>query len=281
MYKCHVCGKQFRGGKRISSQTFWFEYLTNKQTYKEISIRYGVSESTVKRKIRTVEEVWAPVIPRKAGFLLLDTTYFGRNWGVLVAMDAQSGQVLYRTYVKRERIKDYLECVQFIESQGFVVKGMVIDGMRGLFQAFSKYQVQMCHFHQRAILKRYLTASPKLEAGKELLALSKQLSGATEQMFMHLFEQWENTWNDFLNERNVNPLTGRSHYVHKRLRSARRSLKTNMPYLFVYQLNENIGLPNTNNRLEGKFTDLKKNLNNHSGMSKENRKRFIDGFFKA
>nr|MBP8945471.1 hypothetical protein [Paludibacteraceae bacterium] len=43
----------------------------------------------------------------------------------------------------------------------------------------------------------------------------------------------------------------------------------------------NYGLPNTNNKLEGTFTDLKKNLNNHSGMSKENRKRFIDGFFKV
>ena len=34
------------------------------------------------------------------------------------------------------------------------------------------------------------------------------------------------------------------------------------------------GMPNTNNKLEGTFTDLKKNLNNHSGMNEENRKRF-------
>ena len=38
---------------------------------------------------------------------------------------------------------------------------------------------------------------------------------------------------------------------------------------------------NTNNKLEGTFTDLKKNLNNHSGMTQENRKRFISGFFLA
>ena len=34
-------------------------------------------------------------------------------------------------------------------------------------------------------------------------------------------------------------------------------------------------MPNTNNKIEGTFTDLKKNLNNHSGMSTKNRKRFI------
>ena len=38
------------------------------------------------------------------------------------------------------------------------------------------------------------------------------------------------------------------------------------------------GMPNTNNKIEGTFTDLKKNLNNHSGMSIQNRMRFISGY---
>ena len=83
MYKCHACGKQFRGGIRVNYDLFWQEYLHNKQTYNEISERYGVSVSTVKRKIASVQEEWQPIIPQKAGFLLLDTTYFGRNWGFL------------------------------------------------------------------------------------------------------------------------------------------------------------------------------------------------------
>ena len=40
-------------------------------------------------------------------------------------------------------------------------------------------------------------------------------------------------------------------------------------------------MPNTNNKIEGVFTDLSKNLNNHSGLIEENRKRFISGFFLA
>ncbi len=281
MYKCHVCGKQFRGGNRINYDLFWREYLRNKQTYQEISNRYGVSSSTVKRKIATIVEEWHPVIPQKVGFLLIDTTYFGRNWGVLVAMDAETGSILYRKYVRHERIKDYVECVSYIVSQGFIVKGMVVDGMRGLFKVFSQYQVQMCQYHQCAILRRYLTQNPRLEAGKELLILTKTLSISTELEFTTQFKAWETKWNDFIDERSKNPVTGKSYYVHKKLRSARRSIKSNIPYLFIYQKDGNNGLPNTNNKLEGKFTDLKKNLNNHSGMSKENRKRFIDGFFKV
>lgn len=54
-----------------------------------------------------------------------------------------------------------------------------------------------------------------------------------------------------------------------------------LPYLFTYQQIACDGMPNTNNKIEGTFTDLKKNPNNHSGMSEENRKRFISGFFLA
>jgi len=281
MYKCHNCGKQFVGGTRIDPLKLWQEYLYNKQTYKEIAIRYGISESTVKRRIRLICEEWYQSIPKRTGYILLDTTYFGRNWGVLVAMDVQSGKVVYRKYIRHERITDYVECVSILENNGFIIKGIVIDGMRGLFQVLSKYPVQMCQFHQCAILRRYLTQNPKLQAGKELLGLSKKLAQSNKENFVNQFTQWELKWEDFLNERSRNPITEKSYYVHKKLRSAARSLRTNMKYLFIYQEDKNKGLPNTNNKLEGTFTDLKKNLNNHSGMSKENRKRFINGFFKA
>ena len=59
------------------------------------------------------------------------------------------------------------------------------------------------------------------------------------------------------------------------------SLDFYMPYLFTYQRDDCKGMPNTNNKIEGTFTDLKKNLNNHSGLTMENRKRFINGFFLA
>ena len=74
---------------------------------------------------------------------------------------------------------------------------------------------------------------------------------------------------------------GKMHYTHQRLRAAMNSLNFYLPYLFTYQRKDCKGMPNTNNKIEGTFTDLKKNLNNHSGLTKENRKRFISGFFLA
>lgn len=40
-------------------------------------------------------------------------------------------------------------------------------------------------------------------------------------------------------------------------------------------------MPNTNNKIEGTFTNLKKRLNVHSGMTEMSRKRLISGFFLA
>ena len=54
-----------------------------------------------------------------------------------------------------------------------------------------------------------------------------------------------------------------------------------MLYLFTYQRENCEGMPNTNNKIEVTFTDLKNNLNNHSGMTEKNRKWFIFGFFLA
>ena len=56
-----------------------------------------------------------------------------------------------------------------------------------------------------------------------------------------------------------------------------------LPYieLTLFTFEEIDGMPNTNNMIEGAFTDMKKSLRNHPGMSAENRKRMINGFFLA
>jgi hypothetical protein len=211
----------------------------------------------------------------------MDTTYWGRDWGVLVIMDAASGLVLWKKYIKKERLVDYRQGVDFIESQGYKISGIVCDGLKGMFQIFSSHKVQMCQFHQVAIIRRYITINPKLEAGKELKQIVKLLTKTDKESFVGLFNDWLAKWDSFLKEKKLDPETGKSRYVHRRLRSAYLSIKRNLPYLFVYLEDISLNIPNTNNKLEGTFTELKNKLRNHNGLSKENRKRFIDEFFKA
>ncbi len=94
-------------------------------------------------------------------------------------------------------------------------------------------------------------------------------------------ELWFIKWKTFLNERTTNPKTGKSHYTHKRLRSAYRSLKTNLNWLFTWSDYMELKIPNTTNAIDGHFSDLKNKLRNHNGLSIERKRKFIDDFFKA
>jgi hypothetical protein len=53
-----------------------------------------------------------------------------------------------------------------------------------------------------------------------------------------------------------------------------------MPHLWTWYDHIEIGIPNTNNALEGMFTDLKTKLRNHPGLSREHRKKFTDEYFR-
>lgn len=158
--------------------------------------------------------------------------------------------------------------------------GIVIDGLQTLFSQFSAYRIQMCQFHMKQIVKRYLTLNPRLLASRALNDIMKNMTSMQKDDFLKEYTEWKEAWKLTLDKRSLLK-NGKTRYRHRRLRSAMRSLDFYLPYLFTYQEDGCEGMPNTNNKLEGTFTDLKKNLNNHSGMNEENRKRFICGFFLA
>ena len=54
-----------------------------------------------------------------------------------------------------------------------------------------------------------------------------------------------------------------------------------MKYLWTWYDYIQLGIPNTNNALEGIFTDLKTKLRNHNGLAQKHRKVFIDEYFRG
>jgi len=107
------------------------------------------------------------------------------------------------------------------------------------------------------------------------------LTNTDRELFEEALGLWHEKWGDFLKERSINPLTGRTHYTHKKLRSAYRSLKNNLSWLFTWYNKIELNIPNTTNAIDGHFADLKNKLRNHNGLSLERKKKFIDGFLKA
>ncbi len=84
----------------------------------------------------------------------MDTTYWGRNFGVMLFKDAYTKENLLKYYVKSETNILYLQGINELTTRGFEVLAIVCDGRRGLFQLFGEIPIQMCQFHQVAIIRK-------------------------------------------------------------------------------------------------------------------------------
>ena len=211
----------------------------------------------------------------------MDATYWGRNFGVLLIVDAYRKRLLWRKFLdKKETIADYLEGIEWLRENNFIIRGIVCDGLRGLAQSLSQYKVQYCQFHQVKTVVEYLTKNPQTEAGQELLKIAYLLCHTDKESFEGMMEMWHTKWDRWLKQRSLDRKTGKKVYTHRRVRSAYFSMKRNMKWLWTYYDYPDTPIPNTNNILEAINTDLKSKLRVHNGMSKRYRKLFIDEYFK-
>ncbi len=209
----------------------------------------------------------------------MDTTYFGHRFGIMVLFDSISRKALSITQVKYETNELYAKAIDSLKAKGIAIQSIVCGGRRGLPQMFTDIPVQLCQFHQVKTISRYLTRNPKTEAGKALWRLVLTLKSSSQSDFEHNLKTWFEQYQSYLNERTINPETGKSHYTHKKLRSAYSSLKRNLESLFVFEKYPDWNIPNTTNLLDGTFSDMKRLLRCHQGMSKDGRIRFIKDYF--
>jgi len=120
MYKCYVCKKQFTDGFRLNSRTIWQEYTKGKQTYEQLANKHKCSKRTIQRKIDLHKISIPKKEPRKV-VVLMDITYWGRNFGVMLFKDAYTKKNLLKYYVIRETNFLYIQGINELKSQGFEV----------------------------------------------------------------------------------------------------------------------------------------------------------------
>jgi hypothetical protein len=207
---------------------------------------------------------------------IADVTFFKRSFGILVIRAPHLKKNIYAQAVRSESIDAYWQAKRSLEAIGYTIEAIVLDGRPGVRQLFSDIPVQMCHFHQKQIVTRYLTNNPKLDAGMELKKLTSTLCDNNEKNFAAVLDAWHRHWSSFIKEKTTDPVTGRWHYTHKRLRSAYRSLRLNLPFLFTYQKYPELNIPNTTNSLDGCFAYLKELVKVHRGIKRDLKIRVIE-----
>ena len=212
--------------------------------------------------------------------LVCDATFYGKRrdiLGTLVFKDTVSKEILIWKHIESEMVKDYKYLKEELISIGYTIASVTLDGKRGLYKAFEDIPLEMCHFHQKMIVQRYITMKPKLEASKDLKKIVTRLTQTTEKNFTLKLDEWYEEYQKFLDEKSISSTTGKLHYTHPRIRAAYRSLRTNLPYLFTYKNYKNLGIPNTTNALEGGvFSHMKNMISLHRGLSKSMKLNLVD-----
>jgi len=250
----------------VSAATLWQEFAFEHATIPVLSKRHHISKSTVHRKLDRFELDSRCPAPRTM-VAVIDATKVGQVW-VLVIRDPHTKENVYAREISSETTFAYQTAHADLTSQGFSFSTIVSDGrFVALPWLFPGVPIQMCHFHQEQIVIRYLTQHPKLEAGIELLALTKTLPRADGAQFTDAFMLWCSKWRSFLQEKTIDPETHNGHWMHRRLRQARDSISAHLPYLFTYQKYPELNIPNTTNSLDGSFKKAKVAVGVHAGLT--------------
>jgi len=103
--------------------------------------------------------------------------------GTLVFKDITSNEILIWKHIETETVEDYKQLLHYLLFRGYTVNTIITDGFKGLHKAFKDYPVQLCHFHQRKTMNRYLTRNPKLDIAIDLQKIMCNLTKTTEEKF--------------------------------------------------------------------------------------------------
>ena len=174
---------------------------------------------------RTAEfwEVWPMPVPdgELHRVLYVDGIWVARDLVVLICC---SGERVVSWYMARSENSGAWSALMAPIPAPEVV---VTDGGSGFAKAvretWPRTRVQRCTFHAFSQVKRYTTTRPKLQAGRELYLIARDLMGIETlhqaELWVERYLDWCGFWADFLEDRTV--VDGRRVYTHERLRRAR------------------------------------------------------------
>ena len=278
-YRCLDCRRSFQSahrGKKLREK-LWGAYVGGKQTLRQLAGAAKRSHVWIRTHLDQIEVSLPDITPQKT-VLIADTTFWGRSYGVCVFFSKELKRAIWWHEVESERMAHYHYGRKILEAKGWQFSAVVVDGRRGFLAVFKGIPIQVCQFHQIKQVTKYLTRRPKTEAGQELRELVLTLTKTDEKTFTDALNAWHAKWSDFIEEKTTFEfVTGKKKwfYSHGRVRSAYRSLKTNLPYLFTYQKYPELNIPNTTNDLDGSFSALKKKLSVHHGLRRDRRFKVI------
>ena len=199
---------------------------------------------------------------------------------MIVCRDPKQKENLLWSFTQTETTYEYVLLRQRLESLGYTILSVTADGFSGIKLAFYGIPYEMCHVHMERLIIRGTTRNPQTEAGQVLLALTRTLHQNTnKEIFETRLNKYIETYHDFLNKKTIHPLSGEDSWTHEDLRRAVFCLIRHKSYLFTYKQNKDI--PRTTNSLEGHFRHIRRLVNTHPGLSRQNKQKLLNTILLA
>ena len=282
-YKCKRCSHVWIGKSRsrtkVNIKKLYEDFSDHKQTYLELAKQNKISVKTVQKYLDMKELTPNKVKPRKI-VLLVDTTYFW-TFGLMLFKDAKEKDILNYKIVDYETNDEYKKWIKELMDEWRGIEAIVCDWRRWLLWMFPWIPSQMCHFHQRQIIRRYVTKNPVLKPNIELNDIVKWLTRTDKWTFEIILAKWYKNHRNWLNEKWVNS-EWKNYFMHRRTRSAYFSLKRNMKYLFTYlDCFWKVDIPNTTNGIESVFSHIKYKVNLHRWLREDRKIKLILSLLKV
>lgn len=305
-WKCVPCAITYTFARTDQTRAATFDafvdYVVGKRSQHEID-RTATGRST-RRRFAWCWDVVVPQ-PRRTGEVhrqvLVDGTYF-QSWCLLVAYDGQ--YVIGWQWCETENKHAWGALLKQIPAPDVVVT----DGGAGLRAAVDQYwthtRIQRCYFHIFATVRRHTTLNPRLDAGKEILALTRDLMNVHDldaaAEWMVNYARWETRWDEFLKHRTY-PKKGverpawvrvNQHwwYTHPHLRRVRGLFRQliNDKSLFTWlddtylDHDQRRTVARTTSPLEGGINaGIKELLRQHRGLNQDHARRAVEWWLNS
>lgn len=198
------CGHSFsrkRPDKKTSNERVWFKlWIDDNFTVNQLIRLSGHSRSKLQR-ILLKELCSTPTIKNDLSqftHIVFDGKYlFGREYCLLVILDALTKQPIAGTVVKAENKKNLLPWLKLLKDHGLSPKAVTTDGKQAAVYAFrelwSSIIIQRCLFHIKLQVRAWLRENPRYASTKALLLLVGSVCNITSPSQARLFTQQYST----------------------------------------------------------------------------------------
>ena len=185
-------------------------------------------------------------------YIMIDGTWISKDICLIIYYDYVNKKVIRFWFYDAERHEYIKEDLRILRDEfKYQIEYFVVDGAKQVKKAIEEIypnsKIQRCLTHIKRQIRNMVSNKPQSNCWKELKRLITFKNFRNEAKFIQKFNDLEEKYDSFLNEKTKNG--NKSRYTHKKLRSAKSHIKNALPHMFHYLKDDNI--KRSNNHLEG------------------------------